>query len=525
MTPGMQFRLWYRAATPTQRLATFTAIAVVVTLLAASAALAPTRHDQPGTVAVASEGAAASPHARTADQPSGASTPGDASPSGPATATAGRTDGPTASGSAAPSGAADATATQPTPQVGGDAPATRTASDRGVTKDEIRIGFMLQNPGGLNGAGFSTGQRNDGPKYVQALAAWANRNGGAAGRKVTAVFRYTDPTSVEDQQAACRAFVDDSKVFGAVDVAAMLDTAALDCLTNRTKGDTPFVHSVMWSRDWQSRSGGNDVSYQAAIDRISVTWARDLGAMQWFPKGATVGILGDKCPATQPTIANVLAPALKRAGAADVVLGLHDCDIQSVVSQPPNIATQFRLKRVTHVLIVSNFVAGQVFVSSAASQGYKPKYSTSDWFLNTSNSTTQNFDPNQFDGAIGIASIGSTLAASGKPPYPGWETCSKIATDAGLSPIRPDDDASTEVLSLCDNFLLLLDALRASGPNPTRAGWRAAIANLGWRDSAVFGRSRFAPDKRTGSDFVHTVQWQRGCRCWRVVSDSRPAAA
>jgi ABC-type branched-subunit amino acid transport system substrate-binding protein len=384
---------------------------------------------------------------------------------------------------------------------------------------------LLQNPAGLNSAGFSTGQRNDGPKYVQALASWASANGGVDGRKVVPFFRYTDPTSVEDQAAACTAMVDDNKVFGVVDSAAMLDTASLDCLANHQKGDTPFVHSVMWSSDWEKRSAGNDVSYQAAVDRIAVTWARDLGAMHWFPKGAVVGVLGDKCPATQPTVANVLAPALKAQGASDVVLGLHDCDIQSVVSQPPNIATQFRLRGVTHVLIVSNFVAGQIFTDVAASQGYKPKYSTSDWFLNTTDSTQRNFNPAEFDGSIGIASLGTMLVRSGKPPYPGWETCSKIATGAGLAPIKPDDDSSTELLTLCDNFILMVDALRGAGANPTRAAWRAGVTRLGWRTSAMFGRSRFAPGKLTGSDFVHTVQWQRGCRCWKSISDFRPAAA
>lgn len=530
MTPGMQFRLWYRRATPPQRGAALLAVAIVMGMLVASVAMVPGK-DAPGAEAVVA-GNATTPTGDTGQ--SGGSAAGASSDGGVATGASGApgTQGGSggasagAGGSAATRGSAANGASPGTgPGAGGTAgAAARTASDRGVTATDIRIGFMLQNPGGLNSAGFSTGQRSDGPKYVDALAAWANRTG-VAGRKIVPVFRYTDPTSVEDQQAACTAMVDDSKVFGVVDVAAMLDTSALDCLANRQKGDTPFVHSVMWSRDWQVRSGGNEVSYQAAIDRISVTWARDLGAMHWFPQGAVVGILGDKCPATEPTIANVLAPALKAQGASDVVLGLHDCDIQSVASQPPNIATQFRLRGVTHVLIVSNFVAGQVFVSSAASQGYKPKYSTSDWFLNTSDSTTQNFDPNEFDGSIGIASIGTTLVRSGKAPYPGWELCSKIATDAGLAPIRPDDDASTEVLSLCDNFMVMLDALKGAGANPTRATWRVAVTQLGWRNSAVFGRSLFAPGKLTGSDFVHTVQWQRACTCWKSISDFRPAAA
>ena len=389
----------------------------------------------------------------------------------------------------------------------------------------MTVGFLLQNPAGLSSTGFSTGQRTDGARYVQALAEWASRNGGVNGRKIRAVLRPTDPTSVEDQAAGCRAMVEDTKAFGVVDVAAMLDTASLDCLTNTQKGDTPLVHSVMWSRAWQQRSGGNEVSYQAAIDRISVTWARDLAAMGWFPRGATVGILGDKCPATEPTIVDVLGPALEAHGAGKVVYGNHDCNITAVVSEPSNIATRFRLEGVTHVLIVSNFAAAQIFMTTAKSQGYAPKYSASDWFLNTSDATTANFPPDQFDGAVGIASVGAMLRPSGKAPHDGWQRCSQIAVDAGLAAMPPDDPSSGELLALCDNFLLFLDALRAAGPNPTRASWRAAVTTLGSRTSLVFGPSRFAPGKLSGSDTVHTITWQRGCRCWRSVSDFRPAAA
>ncbi|MBV8388052.1 MAG: hypothetical protein JO155_14775 [Acidimicrobiia bacterium] len=512
----MQIRLWYRKASPTQRLSAFTAMGIIVSLLAASIAIAPSSsksHDAAvaatgsGDTAGGVAGSGAGGGGNGATAPSGSSTgAGGVAGSG----AGGTSAGALQSASGTSGGAARSTAL--------------TASDRGVSPREITIGFMLQNAAGLNKTGFSTGQRSDGAQYINALAAWASKNG-VDGRKIVPVTRYTDPTSVEDQAAACRAMVDDSKVFGVVDTASMLDTASMDCVTNLSKGDTPMVHSVMWSTDWEKRSGGNDVSYQAAVDRISITWARDLQAIGWLTPGAVVGILGDKCPATAPVVQNVLGPALKAKGAKDVVYGLHDCDIQSVATQPPNIVTQFRLAGVTHVLIVSNFVAGQIFTSTAASQGYHPKYSTSDWFLNTSDSTQKNFDPSEFNGAIGIASFGTMLVQSGKPPYPGWEVCSKIATDAGLPAIRPDDPSSTELLTLCDNFILLIDALKKAGPNPTRAGWRAAVQQLGQRTSALFGRSLFAPGKFTGSDFVHTIQWQAGCKCWKSISDFRPAAA
>ena len=514
MSAGAQVRRWYRSASVAERATTGAVIAAAVGLLLTSIALTPPDRRSAGVTSTAvAAGRTGETGLTPAEVASGAAA---------AAGTSGSAQSPAAGGGGAGGSAGPGSTVVGGRTAGG---VVRTSSDRGVAPTKIKIGFLLQNTAGLNGAGFSTGQRTDGPQYVDALAKWASKNGGVAGREVVPVFRYTDPTSVEDQAAACRAMVDDNKVFGLVDVASILDTAALDCLVRPDGGNTPFVHSAMWSTEWQKRSGGNEVSYQAAVDRISITWARDLAAMKWFPPGATIGILGDKCPATEPVVMNVLAPALKAKGAGRVVFGLHDCDIQSVVSQPANIATQFRLSGVTHVLVTSNFVTGQLFTNAAASQGYHPKYSTSDWFLNTSNVTTANFDPTEFDGAIGIASQGTVLKASGKKPYDGWQVCSQIATEAGLPSINPGDAASEELLDLCDNFRLMIDAINLAGVNPTRAWWRAVIPTLPARVSAQFGPSKFGPGKLSGSDFVHTLLWQASCRCYRSVSDFRPAAA
>lgn len=525
MTPYMQFRLWLRDASRAERAVTGIVLTVIAALLVVSVAARPDgeldqeRSSLAGDVTDESvaqqdgaQNAGGAPLPNENAPAAGGTAPAAVAPSG-STSPGNSGGGPGAPG---PAGAPAASGAR------SSGPVRLTASDRGVTEREIKLGFMLQNTAGLNSSGFSTGQRTDGPQYIRALVDYANRNGGAAGRRVTSFFRYTDPTNVGDAAAACQAMVNDQKVFGVVDVASIVDTGGIDCIANR--GNTPYVHSVQWSREWQRRSRGNDVSYQAAIDRISITWARDLAAAGWLGKDSVVGILGDKCPATEPTIVGVLKPALERAGAKEVVIGNHDCTIEAVASQPPNIATRFRLSNVNRVLIVSNFVSGQVFLSSAASQGYRPQYSTSDWFLLSGDATTRNYDPNQFDGAIGITSLGTMLPSSGKPPYPGWERCSRVATEAKLPPVD-HAAASNEILSLCDNFFLMIDAINAAGPNPTRGSWVRAMEGLGQHPSAVFGPSRFAPGKLSGSDQVHTVRWQRGCRCWKSVSGFRPAAA
>ena len=224
----------------------------------------------------------------------------------------------------------------------------------------------------------------------------------------------------------------------------------------------------------------------------------------------------------------MLGPALEAQGAGKVVFGNHDCNITAVVSEPPNIATRFRLEGVTHVLIVSNFAAAQIFMTTAKSQGYAPKYSTSDWFLNTSDATTANFPPDQFDGAIGIASLGPMLRpVRARPPYDGWQQCSQIAVDAGLAPIPPDDSrlgrAAQPVRQLRP---VPRRAASRAGPNPTRASWRAAVAHTGAaHEPRLRSRAASGPASSPAPTPCTPITWQRGCRCWRSISDFRPAAA
>jgi ABC-type branched-subunit amino acid transport system substrate-binding protein len=392
-----------------------------------------------------------------------------------------------------------------------------------VTAETVKIGFLPANIGGLDAAGYALNIRKDVPQYVQALADSVNKSGGINGRKVEVAVRKTDPTSQSDQAAACAAMVNDAKVFGVVDVGALADTPAMECVAARNK--TPYVHNTIWDTKWLARSGGMEVGYQAAIDRISKTWSRDLAAMGWFGKDAVVGIIGDNCAATSPVIDTVLKPDMARiAGVTKVVVAKHGCDLQSVVAQPPSFVTQFRAAGVTHVIVAAVFAAVAVFTSTAENQGYHPKYAVSDWWQATSDASAANYNPNQFDGAVGISSLGLMLPGSGKPPYPGGEKCMKAATDAGLEPMKYDG-RNQELWAMCDNFLLMVDGIRTAGANPTREGWANAIQHLGSHPSVMFGPSEFHPGKVTGSDQVHTLRWLKACTCYKSVSGFRPAAA
>jgi ABC-type branched-subunit amino acid transport system substrate-binding protein len=521
VTIGMQIRLWWRDATVRERWITGVCIAAALALLVGSLALRPSQHSgaRAGTLSASAQSAGtAATAAQAQDQTAAGQAATTAAGGGPGTTTGTIAGALNAAGGGAV-GTSSGGVTGPADTIG--LPGL-IASDRGVTASTIKIGFLLSNPGGLSSAGYALNIRTDTPQYAQALADYANKNGGIGGRKVVVGVRKTDPTSQSDQAAACQAMVNDQKVFGVVDVGSLADTPAFDCLANQNQ--TPFIHNTIWSTDWLARSHGMEVGYPAAIDRISQTWSRDLAAAGWLAGHPTVGILGDKCEATQPIIQNVLKPAFERAGAGKVVVAMHDCDLQSVAAQPPGFVSQFQLAGVTRVLLAANYVSSAVFMKTAQSVGYHPKYSVSDWWQLTADTSAKDFDADQFDGAIAIASNGLMLKQSGKAPYPGWQRCSQVATDAGLPPVI-FDPSDAELWGMCDNFFLMLDGIKAAGANPTRQAWAQAIQHLGEHDSVIYGRSFFKPGKVTGSDFVHTLQWQRGCACFKSVSDFRPAVA
>ena len=505
MTPGMQIRLWYRRASARERQITGVAFASVVVLLIASIVVRPSSEGLNQFVAgsTSNDGATATGGAIGSVE----------------TAAAG---GTAVKGGGDQRGAGGASTSGPTTGDQSQGSVSRTASDRGVTPDAVKLGVFVINVAGLSAVVDVSG-RTDAAEYAQALADSVNKSGGINGRRVDIAVRKTDLTSQSDQAAACQYMVNDAKVFGVVDVGALTDTPAFECVA--TKNQTPYLHNTIWSTDWLARSGGMEVGYQAAIDRISKTWSRDLSAMGWIGENAVIGILGDNCPATGPIIDNVLKPDFEKLpGVTKVVVAKHDCDPQSVASQPPSFVTQFMLARVTHVVVAMNFVSFTAFASTAESQQYRPKYTVSDWWQASADAPAENFDPNQFDGAIGISSLGMMLPASGKAPYPGGEWCQKVAADAGLEPLEYNG-RNHELWAMCDNFLLMIDGIRNAGANPTRAAWAQAIQALGSHPSVLFGPSTLGPGKVTGSDQVHTLQWQRDCTCFKSISEFRPAAA
>jgi ABC-type branched-subunit amino acid transport system substrate-binding protein len=512
MTIGMQIRLWLRQATRPQRQAAGLGALCVVMLLVATVAVVPD-DDGPQRVSANNSDVLAQSGSAGIDGSTDTTAPGTVDSASGASSGAGASAGTTGARGAVAGGGAARTAA---------GAVALKASDRGITDKEIKIGFLVANAGGLSGAGFALDIREDTPQYANALAAYVNARGGVLGRTITAVPRKTDPINQSDQSAACQAMASDAKVFGVVDVGAISDTPYMKCIAQ--DNEMPYVHNTIWGTDWLAQSKGLEIGYPAAIDRVAKTWTRDLKAMGWLPQGAVVGIIGDKCAAASPVIDNSLVPAVKAAGASKVVVEKHDCDATSIASQPPTWVTVFQSQNVTHVFLAANFLSNAVFMNTAANQGYHPKYTVSDWWQDASDASAKNYPASQFNGAVAITSNGMILPQSGKAPWAGWEKCNQAAVDAKLPPLE-FNARNQELFGMCDNFFLMVDALKSAGPNPTRWDWAASVQRLGEHPSLLFGPSKFATGKVSGSDTVFTAVWRTDCTCFKATTDARAAAA
>jgi ABC-type branched-subunit amino acid transport system substrate-binding protein len=407
------------------------------------------------------------------------------------------------------------------PSGGNKGPVRLAATDRGVTAKTVKLGFLVVNPGGLDKAGFALGLRGDMEQVVHAYVDYVNHHGGINGRMIDPQIRRTDPTDVNDQKAACKSMLLDRKVFGVSDTATTLLSDAQGCYT--IEGKTPFTHSYPLSTGFQAQGGGLDVSANRALDRIAREWAREATRQGFIKGGEKVGYLTEACQPSLTVIQKIFVPALKRAGTQEPVAGITDCDPRSQQSQVPNIVLRMNTQHVTHMFMAANFVAVQNFLTNAVAQSYKPKYFISDYAGLTDDFFTKNFPEDQWDRVHGITTLLFGAKAAGKPMAPGTRFCNNILVAAkvpegGLDHIENED---AEAAGMCDEFFIMVEALKAVGPNLTRAGWAQAVQRLGAVQTATVHRVVFSPGKTSGGDDIATVEWRRGCKCYIQISGYR----
>lgn len=521
MTFGMRVRLWARQAPRSHLVGT----AVVTIMLAGLLAVASVPRDR-GTAkgsdvlaaagAGSDGGATAGQIAGTAGSAAGATAltvPGGASATTAAPGSfPGSTSGSSGGGAAAQTPAQRAAAQQQ----------PLTASDVGVTPTTIKIGFLIAQVGGLDGAGFALGLRTDIEQVIKAYVDDINARGGIHGRKVIYVTTKVDPLSASNQRAACLKMTEDEKVFAVLDSASTLGSAEL-CYG--AEHHVPYYNTGLStvSESYVQRSFPYQVSVSQSGTRQVINWARYVGNDGLF-KGQKLGVLSDECAPAPEIMDKALKPTLAEFGVKPVEVRLS-CDANTAQQQIPNAVLQMRRAGVTLVFPATIFTNVQVFLQNADAQQWHPKYSASDFYGMSVDLFAKNFPPGQWEGTRAVTTSHAGEPQAGKPFPPASQQCNKVLEKASLRP-NQNYDGDAEAIVHCDSVHLFERAAIDAGANLTRRGWADAVQRIGDFPSALTAKAIFRPGKTTGGDSLALIEWHSNCKCnTQIRPHDRPAYA
>ena len=516
MTFVAQLRPWLKESSATERAMTAVATAVVMALLAW--ALVPAPAEGPAGLLNAGSGAEAGVAldggAAGATDAGGSARTGAILPGARSTVTDGRS-----AGRGAPSGSA------PTDRL--------TTTDRGVSAEAIKVGFAVVNFESANRLGIYPDLREDASEAIDAFVDYANKRGGVLGRRIQPVKVNPDLTNAEDQRRRCVELTETHGVFAVVTSFAFSSETATACITAEHK--TLLVSGNPGSSENVRLGFPYHVSVLKDDNRKMKDLVAGAKAAGFFDPARgfeKLGIFGDDCGASA-TIFDSPTDGLKAYLSAAGVKEWSEFRIDCAVAVSPHGSAQavvkFQDDDVTHVLLAAHPPVAESYLKAAGSARYYPKYFSGDYLNLAAGPFTKTYEPEGFDGALGVTQTHAGEGAIGKPLPPLTRTCSKILTDHRLAPVSsasPNDIGDDlEILSLCESFLLFLQVATAAGPDLTRATWVNALAGVGDYRGAFTDLARFdRPGKMTGGDTMKLIKWHKSCTCWKELTGFQPAA-
>ena len=443
---------------------------------------------------------------------SGAGAAGSTSGAGSSSsATGGNHSGPAGSHSAAAAsgGGSGSTAAQPAAATGQLSSGPLRATDQGVTKDGIKLGFLIANTSELAAAGFKAGVSGDQQKVIKAWIDEINRGGGVLGRKLSYVTANFDVLSVDDMQAACKTMTQDDKVFSVITTGGY-DSVAQLCIAKENK--TPFISTDPEPASWYEQSAPYMWGTFMNKDRLAKNQAKWLAESGYVRPTDKVGVIYHDIPNVAPAVEGSLLPALKANGINPVDVVKLTSDSNQALAQISNAVLDMHQKGVTFVIFQMNLIYKSKFIQEADKQQWKPRYTDSDEYFGCADFVTSAY-PSSFDGS---ECVGTTLSGI-KNPQP--TAFSKYADGVykhdypqgyateGSSKDAQDAQAVTNY-SLGSEIMLWKQAAERAGTQLTRQLWGKAMGMTGtFTQQTIFCSMSFGPGKYDGSDQLSIDKW------------------
>lgn len=382
---------------------------------------------------------------------------------------------------------------------------------------EVRTGIILMDLAGVGGLGFAGGPGSveEQRAYFDAAIAEVNARGVGGARKIVPAYVTFDPLSESSMQAACLRLAQDERVFAALNVGGYYGDSVL-CLTERFK--VGFVAGTSEANPWYQRSGGRFFSVHASKDRQLANHAGELDRLGVL-KGARIGIL-TKEPRHQDGAAVVrsLESTLRSLGHTVTYRSELSNDAGTASTQMPVVVSEMRRAGVDLVFIATNAVYATQFVQQADSQGFRPRYTASDFAQGTVDFSAQNM-PRSFDGAIGITSTRINEHRAGRPEPQRDRACAEMIRRRSGIGLQRGSDIYGAAIAACDLVEHYAAGLSRAAGELTTASWSTGMQALGPIDLSNSGRGSFAPGKYDAADEVRTVQWKIDCKCWMPAGE------
>lgn len=412
----------------------------------------------------------------------------------------------------------------PTSAPGGvepDAVAGGGRTDVGITDDQIRVGVLLADLGGLGDAGFAVSLGDEKAIY-DAYFREINDAGGIAGRSVVPTYITFDPLDEDDMRRACLVATEDVKVFATFNLVGFYGAAVL-CITQEHA--TPHFTYSGEPREWHRRSGQNFVSFAMAKDRILANLAYELDRTGLL-EDAVIGTVEGSLPAARLATAGFVDTARSLGYEIEVRAELSS-DLAESQAQIPVAVQQMQAAGVTHVVLMNNFVNSTLFVQQAEKRLFFPQYFHSDHANGSADGATNQM-PESYDGAVAATATTVGQSRVGVPQPAVEADCEKRLEANGGPDItygNPDDDNYSAVLH-CTMIDTFATALRAAGDVLTRPAMTSKIAQRGPFSAGGLLAAAFRPDKFDAADAVRLVQWNyeregARCRCWIPLNEPR----
>ena len=382
------------------------------------------------------------------------------------------------------------------------------ATDRGVSADSIKIGFIHGNYGGASPA--------EAEERVVDWIDYFNTQGGVLGRKFDPGFGTIDSLDpANTARRACLAVTENHESFVVVDRGAFREPL---CVTEEHRAI--FIGGQFETESYV-RSEGRLVTFGMDTQRLlrnQVEMLHQDGTLA----GKKIGIVYDSRTFSKLAVERGLLPQLRARGYEVAArTELSGTDVAQGQSQIPIEVARHRTAGVDFMFMTASVLYFATWTQEATTAGHDPLYAVSD----ISGGSNADMFPGWPSGvrAIGHSSLIGAHEFNAGQPFPAmppvYAECEKYYEDmTGTTLHRPAAGAGSssltdyqESIGVCPVLAFIRAAGEAAGPDLTTSSFSAqvqAMTNLDYFEPPGAG---FGPGKLDSPNTMRRILWQEPC--------------